>query len=112
MEEGEPDGGIVPHLGNDLVGYSSGFRAARQDRQFVIQPGQNENDHHAVMALLDQKFVAYGRKLFAHLFEFGFGQREAFDIIAPRPERVGQHDLGGDLFEDRMADVALERVGR
>src|SRR3546814_14425290 len=44
--------------------------------------------------------------------DLGFGQCEAFDIIAPRTEGIRQHDFGGDLFQNRMADVALERIGR
>src|SRR3546814_17193181 len=58
MEEGEPDGGIASHLGNHFVGNGSGFRAPRQHRQFVIEPGKIEFNHHAVMALLHQNFVA------------------------------------------------------
>src|SRR3546814_7051018 len=56
--------------------------------------------------------MAFRGQVFAHQFEFGFGQCEAFDIIAPRTEGIRQHDFGGDLFQNRMADVALERIGR
>src|SRR3546814_6655015 len=56
--------------------------------------------------------MAFMCQVFAHQFEFGFGQCEAFDIIAPRTEGIRQHDFGGDLFQNRMADVALERIGR
>src|SRR3546814_4442384 len=69
-------------------------------------------DHNALMALLHQKRMAFRGQVFAHQFEFGFGQCEAFDIIAPRTEGIRQHDFGGDLFQNRMADVALERIGR
>ena len=112
MEDGKPDSGVISHLGNHFIGNGGGFRTSRQHGQFVIETGKIEFHHDAVMALLDQKLVTLRRKLFAHQFELGFGQREPFNVVAPRPKRVGQHDLGGDLFKNRMADVALERVGR
>src|SRR3546814_15536845 len=65
MEEGEPDGGIASHLGNHFVGNGGGFRAPRQHRQFVIEPGKSEFNHHAVQALLHQKFVEDWRSVVA-----------------------------------------------
>src|SRR3546814_7278230 len=58
-----------------FVGNSGGFGAARQDRQRVIETAQIEFDHNALMALLHQKLMAFRGQVFAHQFEFGFGQR-------------------------------------
>ena len=72
MEEGKPGGRVASYLANDFIDLGCGFCAARQDRQRVIETAQIKFDHHAVVALLDQKLVAFRREFFAHEFEFGF----------------------------------------
>src|SRR3546814_20110181 len=59
VEEGQPDSGIFPHLGDNLVSNGSGLRAARSDRQFVIQPCQLALQTHSVMSLLAPQFLAF-----------------------------------------------------
>src|SRR5690606_14484536 len=100
LEEGEPDIGVASYLGYDPVKDGGGFSAPRQYSEFIIKPGEVEFSHDAVVALLDQKLVAFRGKLFADELELGFGKREPIDIILPRAERIWQHDLGGDLLQN------------
>ena len=59
MEEGKPGGRVASNLGNDFIDLGCGFCAARQDGERVIETAQIKFDHHAVMALFDEKLVTF-----------------------------------------------------
>src|SRR3546814_4958808 len=69
-------------------------------------------DHNAVMTLLHEEFARFRRQLLADELIFRVGEGEPVNIVATRTLWIGKHNLGRDLFEDRVGNIALERVRR
>src|SRR3546814_12102185 len=64
------------------------------------------------MTLLHEEFARFRRQLLADELIFRVGEGEPVNIVATRTLWIGKHNLGRDLFEDRVGSSALERVRR